>query len=109
METRDDGVKIMTRGELRNRARLKRGFGRRRKWYDRKDIEIVAEKPRTSRTVLVDVSDLVVNTGNLDLSHEGKTGIVTDVNRNSKTVTVICEDGIIEWQFLELERFSKSS
>jgi hypothetical protein len=109
MEIRDDGVKVMTRGEMRNRARRKRGLGRRSKWYDRKSVVIVAERPHTTKTVLVDVNDLVVNNGSIDLANERKTGIVTCVDTYRKTVTVICEDGIIDWHFSELERFARGS
>jgi len=99
----------MTRGEMRNRARRKRRFGRRSKWYDRAGIDLIAERPRTTKKVLVDANDLVINNGLNDLVHEGKTGIVTIVNENEKTVTVICEDGIVDWDFHELERFAKAS
>jgi len=106
-ETDENGVAIITRAQLRNKAQKRRsGPGRRQRWYDRATVVRVADhRPRnlTIQHVIKD-GDLARNNGAIVIDREGQTAMVIAVDHNNQTADVIGPEGPTTWQFREIDR-----
>lgn len=106
-ETDENGVVIITRAQLRNKAMSKRsGPGRRTRWYERAGVTPVGNDRAPVRKIewIICNGDLVRNNGSVVLDREGQTAVVIATNHDQQTADVIGPEGPVTWVFREIHR-----
>jgi len=103
----NDPVVTVTQSSLRKERKRRGRRGRRRRWYDRSVVNWTGRvRPsRRVQTKIIEDQDLVRNNGSRYDEREGQMGVVVAVDHERKTASVVCPDGIVDWDFLEIDRW----